>query len=450
MKDAHPVVVIGGGPVGLAAAAELADRGLPFLLVERASAVAGAMREWGHVRLFSPWSLNVAPTAARLLAAAGWQEPPADTIPTGAEIVSRYLEPLAALPALAPHIRTGVTVTAVSRAGIDKLTDAGRDTALFRLHLATASGRDETLLARAVIDATGTWGTPNPMGLDGLPVPGEAEARAAGRLVSGIPDVLTDPAYAGAHTLVVGGGHSAMNVVLDLLSLRDRAPGTRITWALRHDRLQKIEGGGLNDRLPARGDLGHRAAQAIRDGHIDRLAPFGADRILPAEAGLIVEGQHGADRARLTVDRIVVATGFRPDLSLLREVRVTLDPAVEAPPALAPLIDPNLHSCGTVRPHGVAELSHPERDLYIVGMKSYGRAPTFLMATGYEQVRSVVAALAGDHAAASEVRLVLPETGVCSAPAGPAEAEGGGCCGGADAPAPAPVPAAVSCCGTPA
>ena len=110
----------------------------------------------------------------------------------------------------------------------------------------------------------------------------------------------------------------------------------------------------------------------------------------------------------LDVDRIVVATGFRPDLSFLRELRIELDPAVEAPPKLAPLIDPNFHSCGTVPPHGIAELAHPEPGFVIVGSKSYGRAPTFLMATGYEQVRSVVAELAGDHAAARKFELVLP------------------------------------------
>jgi hypothetical protein len=70
--------------------------------------------------------------------------------------------------------------------------------------------------------------------------------------------------------------------------------------------------------------------------------------------------------------------------------------------------DPNLHSCGTVRPHGHRELGHPEQGLYTVGVKSYGRAPTFLMATEFEQVRSVVAAFAGDLEAADRVELVLP------------------------------------------
>ncbi|MCU1532931.1 MAG: flavoprotein [Arthrobacter sp.] len=115
---------------------------------------------------------------------------------------------------------------------------------------------------------------------------------------------------------------------------------------------------------------------------------------------------------------VPVAALFRPDLEILRELRLDLDPAVEAPTELGPLIDPEFHSCGTVAPHGAALLAHPDKDFYIVGMKSYGRAPTFLLATGYEQVRSVAAALAGDQAAADTVHLELPETGVCSSDGG--------------------------------
>ncbi|URK86069.1 hypothetical protein LP421_02845 (plasmid) [Rhizobium sp. RCAM05350] len=124
----------------------------------------------------------------------------------------------------------------------------------------------------------------------------------------------------------------------------------------------------------------------------------------------------------------MVTTGFRPDFSFLRELRIDIDPTVEAPPSLAPLIDPNFHSCGTVPPHGVEELKHPEKNFFIVGSKSYGRAPTFLMKTGYEQIRSVVAEIAGDHVAARQVQLVLPETGVCSAD--PGGKSSSACCGG--------------------
>jgi hypothetical protein len=148
-------------------------------------------------------------------------------------------------------------------------------------------------------------------------------------------------------------------------------------------------------------------------------------------------GTLGSTAMTLVVDRIIVATGFRPDLGMLNELRIAIDPATEAPPALSPLIDPNFHSCGTVPPHGVDELTQPESGFYIVGSKSYGRAPTFLMATGYEQVRSVVAELAGDHVAARQVQLVLPETGVCSVT--PASLGAASCCGG-------PAATTDSCC----
>ena len=180
---------------------------------------------------------------------------------------------------------------------------------------------------------------------------------------------------------------------------------------MRSDSVDKLLGGGLNDQLPERGALGLAAKAAMDNGRLKMLAPFAAEHVAREGDGLRVSASLGGEPFSLLVDRIVVATGFRPDFSFLRELRVEVDPAVEAPPALTPLIDPNFHSCGTVPPHGIAELTHPEPDFTIVGSKSYGRAPTFLMATGYEQVRSVVAALAGDHKAARQVQLVLPETG---------------------------------------
>jgi hypothetical protein len=134
----------------------------------------------------------------------------------------------------------------------------------------------------------------------------------------------------------------------------------------------------------------------------------------------------------VVVDTIVNSTGFRPDHEMVGELRLDLDPILGSTRDLAPLIDPNQHSCGTVPPHGVDELQHPEPAYYAVGAKSYGRAPTFLLATGYEQARSVVAALAGDWEAARDVQLNLPETGVCSsnlAFGGSADESAGGCCG---------------------
>jgi glycine/D-amino acid oxidase-like deaminating enzyme len=433
-----PVAVIGAGPVGMAAAAEIVSRGLTPLVFERGPSVGASLLDWGHVRVFSPWRFNIAPAARALLSAAGWLAPEEDELPTGGEIVDRYLVPLAALPQLAPNVKLRATVTAIAKQGLDKMSNANRDNVPFEIRWVDAAGEEQVSLAAAVIDASGTWTRPNPMGADGLFVRGE---RAAAELITyGIPDATGRDRedYAGKTVLVVGSGHSAINAALSLLALQDEEPDTRVIWALRRNRIEKLLGGGLNDQLPGRGALGLAAKRAIDGGRLQVLAPFAATRVSRVDGVLSVEGNLGAAPITVRADRAIVATGFRPDLTMLAELRVELEPAVEAPPALAPLIDPNFHSCGSVPPHGVVELTQPEAGLYIVGSKSYGRAPTFLMATGYEQVRSVVAELAGDHVAAREVHLVLPETGVCSS-AAVTGASSSSCCGG-------PAATEASCC----
>ena len=248
---------------------------------------------------------------------------------------------------------------------------------------------------------------------------------------------VADVDVAGKRVLVVGSGHSAFNVILDLLRLAEESPQTRIVWAMRRDNLDSVWGGGAADALAARGELGQRARRAVESGRIRIVSPYRIRSIAKMDNDVRVTGAIRDQQLSLDVDELIVCTGFRPDLEMLTEVRLGLDSWLECPTTLAPLIDPNQHSCGTVRPHGALELAHPEKDFYIIGMKSYGRAPTFLLATGYEQARSVVAMLSGDVAAAERVELVLPETGVCSTDAltgassccgGPAPAETDACC----------------------
>jgi thioredoxin reductase len=419
------VAVIGAGPVGLVAAAHLVAKGETPLVLEAGDRVGASIRQWAHVRLFSPWKYVVEPTSRGMLEARGWTMPDENRLPTGGELVAQFIEPLAALPEIAPHVRLGRQVAAVTRRGVDKVKTAGRDEAPFELVVRTADGRTERVLARAVIDASGTWASPNPLGAGGVPAEGEAEH--ADHVYYGIPDVLgRDLArYAGRRTLVVGSGHSAFNALPDLAELALEAPGTEIVWAVRRKDLGLMFGGGRKDALEARGALGERLRGLVDRGTVRLVTGFRVDRITAADGSLVVES--GTDHIG-PVDEIVVATGFRPDLSLTRELRLGLDPWLEAPTQLAPLIDPNLHSCGTVYPHGAAELAHPERDYYAVGMKSYGRAPTFLLLTGYEQVRSVVCALTGDEEGARNVELVLPETGVCQT-----DLAGASCCSTTDA-----------------
>ncbi|MDQ0136123.1 thioredoxin reductase [Neorhizobium galegae] len=425
-NDAFPVAVVGAGPVGLAAAARLLEAGMAPIVLERGVSVGTALAEWGHVRVFSPWKYNIDDAARRLLESNGWVAPSPEYLPTGREIVDDYLLPLSRVPAMEQAIKLGATVTAIARRGLDKVSSGDRFDAPFAIRYQDKDGEHE-VVARAVIDASGTWTQPNPMGVNGIPVLGES---AGGRVSYGIPDVLGERRsdFVGKRTLVVGSGHSAINVALALLELQQADPSTEIHWALRRHGVARLLGGGLNDQLPERGALGLAAKEAMDAGKLKMLTSFSASRIARRDDKVVVTATADGEAIELELDQVVVATGFRPDFSFLRELRLSVDPAVEAPPALAPLIDPSLHSCGTVPPHGVDELSHPEKDFYIVGSKSYGRAPTFLMRTGYEQVRSVVAELAGDHAAARRVELVLPETGVCVA--APPISVSSGCCGG--------------------
>ncbi|WP_030768600.1 NAD(P)-binding domain-containing protein [Streptomyces sp. NRRL F-2664] len=428
-----PVVVIGAGPAGLAAAAHLEDRSLDFLVLEAGPHAGAAPRDWAHVRLFSRWDEVVDPAAEKLLAPTGWVKPDAASYPTGGDWAELYLQPLADI--LGDRVRFGARVTGVSRTGRDRIVDADRDAQPFVIHVEHADGLEERVFARAVIDASGTWSTPSPAGAGGLHALGEKAA--ADRIAYRVPD-LKDPAvrarYAGKRTAIIGSGASAFTALAHLADLArtDDGTGTHATWILRRGISGSTFGGGEADQLPARGALGLAAKAAVDGGYADAVTGFRTDAIeRDADGRLVLIGEDG--RRLDPVDEVIVLTGFRPDLSFLDELRLGLDERLQAPLALAPLIDPNQHSCGTVYPHGQAELSHPEKDVYLVGMKSYGRAPTFLAMTGYEQVRSIAAHLAGDQEAAERVELTLPETGVCGG-AGlfdqpeTTEQSGGGCC----------------------
>ncbi len=419
-----PVAIIGAGPVGLAAAAHLLERGETPMVFEVGSEVGANVRDWAHVRMFSPWEFTVDSASVRLLERHGWQMPPIDGLPTGSELVERYMQPLADL--LCEHIHLNARVIAVSRRDVDKMKDTGRNDAPFVLHVVYGDGREALIEARAVIDASGTWQQPNPLGSGGLLALGEG--RYAEHIAYGIPDILgtARTRYADRRVMVVGSGHSAINALLELAQLKADCPGTQITWAMRGTNLKRVLGGGEDDALPARGALGDRVKAHVDAGDITILSPFRVREIGPAERGITVTGEAPDGSRTVNVDEVITATGARPDLAMLRELRLEVDSSLESSRTLAPMIDPNIHSCGTVPPHGEAELRHPEKDFYIVGMKSYGRAPTFLLATGYEQVRSVAAALVGDWEAARDVQLCLPETGVCSTDF---VGEGDACCG---------------------
>ena len=416
MKYNHllPVAIVGGGPVGLAAAAHLTVRNIPFILFEAGESVVANIRSWEHVRVFSPWRYNIDKAAKQLLETSGWVAPDEEGLPTGKELYESYFKPLANLPFLKDSIHTNSRVMAIGRKNMDKMKSWGREEWPFVLQVHKKDAGVSFYEVRAVIDASGTWNSPNPIGSGGVFAVGEMENHD--KILYGIPDVLgkQKQRYKNKSIAVIGGGHSAVNTIIELDKLKDEYPDTTIHWILRKKNVRDVYGGQEKDALQARGALGIKIEQLVNDDRVNVYTPFQVQEIRKDNDQLALIGhQHDELQALPGIDEIISNTGSRPDFSFLREIRLRVDSSLESSAAIAELIDPNIHSCGTVRPHGEKELRHDDEGFYIVGSKSYGRAPTFLMATGYEQVRSVVAAIDGDMEAARKVELDLPETGVC-------------------------------------
>lgn len=423
------VVVVGAGPQGLAAAAHVRERGLEPLVLESGPGPAAAVAEWGHVRLFSPWSELIDAASRRLLEQSGWTAPTTG-YPTAAQWIDGYLAPLA--NELDACIQYGARVTGVGRKGRDLSVDAGRGEQPFVVHVQHSDGEERRIEADAVIDASGTWRSPGPVGADGLPALGERRARDAGLLLHRPPNREEAAEMAGTHVVVVGSGHSAATAIGDLATIVRRDSSTHVTWVLRRGAIGSVFGGGAADELPERGALGQRAKKAVDEGLVDLVTGFRTERIDSDSGQAVLIAEDG--RTLAPADTVIVSTGFRPDLSFLSEIRLDLDAGLQAPSKVAAEVDPNVHSCGSVQATGAADLAHPEPGFYIVGAKSYGRAPTFLAMTGFEQVRSVVAEISGDHEAAARVELELPDTGVCGGAGiydAPDDESQDGCCGSA-------------------
>ncbi len=406
-----PIVIIGAGPIGLAAAAHLVEQKQAFILLEAGHEIAHNIRTWGHVTLFSPWRYNINKAAKALLDISGWVEPNLDTLPTGHELIDLYLKPLSELVQIKPNIQLNAKVVGISRQLNDKMKTKNRVEQSFTIYI--EQGNDIRMIeARAVIDATGTWGNPNPANSTGVLL--QNEKALADHIEYGIPDInMNTKRYANKKIAVIGGGHSAINTLLALAELQEENPSTKLVWIMRKKSVEEAYGGEEKDALAARGALGVRIHELVDTGKVEVITPFYISQVKKEENIHIVGTINGEQKVLTGFEELIVNAGNRPDLSINSELRLSIDSATESVHALAPLIDPNVHSCGTVRAHGEEILRQPEKDFYIVGAKSYGRAPTFLMATGYEQVRSITAYLSDDEEASQRVELELPETGVC-------------------------------------
>jgi cation diffusion facilitator CzcD-associated flavoprotein CzcO len=390
------IAILGSGPTGLEAALAAAEAGFPFTIYEAAPEVAGNVRAWGHVRLFTPWEMNVSPRMRRHLAAAGREVPNSAECPTGRELAEHVFEPLAVLPSIATNLRLGTRVLAIGREGLlkhEEIASAERGRRPFRLLLADASGREWTEKASIVIDATGTYGNPNSLGDSGIPAPGE---RTAGdQIRRSIPDIAREAAdWAGKTILVAGAGHSAQTAVRDLADLARQAPGTKVVWVLR----STDQGWGTHDGdpLPDRARLA-ADARALAEGAspaVETRRGVAIESITRPNGKLNVVLRNGEGSEEVQVDRILSLTGYVGDHTLYRQLQVHECYATCGPMKLsAALLGAGGGDCLAQTTHGVETLTNPEPGLYILGSKSYGRNTTFLMRVGWEQVAEVFGAL---------------------------------------------------------
>jgi hypothetical protein len=375
------LIVIGAGPTGLAAALGGIGRGWDVSVLEK-DAVGASIRQWGETRFFSPLSMNLPPGAAGIL---GGRLPADHALLTGSEFVDTVLAPLAASDVLDGRIHTGHRVVALGRSGLSKGDFAGhpiRTERPFRLLAETPQG-EKYFEAEMVIDASGTYGLPAAIGAGGIPAPGERAL--SHRMIRHLgPFHSRIGTLAGKRVLLVGHGHSAATA---LVALQAEAPGTFVVWATRSlNRRPCVEV--ASDPLPER----HRVVSAANQLAAQPPSWLQVERRAHIES---IEDDNGAVRIALgggrvaVVDEVIGLTGYRPDLSFLSELALEISPATEGSARLSRALS-NVTDCLSVPAVTPADLDSGEHGFYLAGAKSYGRARTFLLKSGYAQLGTIL------------------------------------------------------------
>jgi len=392
------IAILGTGPIGLEAALYARFLGYDVEIFDRGE-VADNVRRWGHVRMFSPFGMNASPLGLAALSAQdeAYRPPDADDVLTGRAWLERYLFPLAQTDLLADHLRLRTTVVSVTRRDYLKgelVGDDDRADSPFRILLRERDGREWESAADVVIDATGVFGHPNRLGSGGGLAIGERAVME--RIDYSIPDVLGVERERFAHrrVLVVGGGHSAATSVVALSQLAREATDTRVTWLTRGRAGVQSSASDeeSSDPLPERAQLIDAANTAARDASVLTCLPNTTIQSLVwddsrNEFDVEFTGEHAG---RAAFQRIIANIGYRPDPRLYEELQVHICYATDGPMKLAAQLanTPNA-DCLAQTPHGPTSLLTPEPHFYILGAKSYGRNPNFLVAIGLQQIRDL-------------------------------------------------------------
>ncbi|MEJ7823855.1 MAG: NAD(P)-binding protein [Solirubrobacteraceae bacterium] len=385
------IAILGAGPIGLEAALAAAQRGEDFTVYEAADTVGGHVRAWGHVRTFTPWTMNVSPRMRAVLP----QAPDGDALPSGTQLADELLEPIAELPELAGRIRLGTRVLAVGREGLLKheaIGDPRRGSRPFRLLVARPDGSEGIDHADVVIDATGTYGNPNRLGDGGIDAVNERAFED--RIERFLPALECEPQkWAGRTILLTGSGHSAQTAVRQLAAFARDAPGTRVVWAVRKP--EPDWGAVEADPLPERASL-NAAASELAGGASDAVAlcPGRVTEALHGRGERIVVTLRNGGSEEVEVDRILALNGGVGDHALYRQLQVHECYATSGPMNLAAaLLGESGGDCLAVSAHGPETLRNPEPGFFILGAKSYGRNSQFLLRIGWRQVDDVFGSL---------------------------------------------------------
>jgi 2-polyprenyl-6-methoxyphenol hydroxylase-like FAD-dependent oxidoreductase len=401
MPDTPPrIAVLGAGPIGLEAALAAADRGLPFTVYDAAPTVAGHVRDWGHVRVFTPWDMNVSERMRRALGGAGIDPPRGGDLPTGDELADRLYDPVAELPEVGPRLRLGTRVHAVGRDRLlkhDEIGTGARADHPFRLLLTGPDGEEKVERADVVLDCTGTYGNPNALGDGGIPAPGESTF--SDRIERRLPRFAEEPErWAGRTILLTGAGHSAQTAARELAELAGQASGTRVIWSVRSP--DPDWGAVADDPLPERAALNAAADEiARRESPIE--ARFGrVTEALTASGDGIAVTLGDGQTEELVVDRVVALNGGVGDFTLYRQLQVHECYATAGPMKLAAaLLGAAGGDCLEQESHGPDTLRNPEPGFFLLGAKSYGRNSQFLLRIGWGQVDDVFGLLDQEPAA---------------------------------------------------
>ena len=388
------VAVLGAGPVGLDAALAGLDAGYEVNVYDAGGRPSNNVRDWGHVRLFSPWSMNVSQRMRRHATRVGLPlDVDDEAFLTGHDLADRLLDPLWARARPRSSLHLGTRVVAVGREGLLKHEEIGspeRGRRPFRILLCDADGREWVESADVVLDCTGKYGNPNTLGDGGIPAPGEQLLGV--RIERRIPDLRTDAReWLGRMILLAGAGHSAQTAARDLAELASDRQDTRVLWALRKPRPDW--GAVRDDPLPERQEL-TSVAESLSEG---------ASPVVESLHGVVVEGLYrdngrigvrlrnfqGQDR-EIRVDKILSLTGAVGDHTLYRQLQVHECYATSGPMKLAAaLLGSDAADCLAQESHGVDTLKNPEPNFFLLGDKSYGRNSTFLLRVGWQQVEEV-------------------------------------------------------------